>query len=211
MNMAKKSPKSSHVRKNKNTFAGFQKARVEDRGVKIDQELVAITKSKAVFTHLTYLARHVAEALSNENDGNCAPSTLLRNNEYKAKLLSHLRKQPGTVAKIPKAQNIDDIAQQIELSNLRSEVARLKSYIAMTPTPASAKSISADVVTLQRELSLCQQRLAQSNAALQAILDNTKGLIEIDISTGNIIDRAKKVNNVLFSFKPYQTDLTTIR
>lgn len=186
-------------RKLRNPFSGFQKRRVAERGAIIDRELAKLSKAKVVFANISSLALHLAQSLGTD-DHACSPSTLTRNKEYRAKLVEYLGGNNGRKQMDAGCKSVSTLSMELEIGNLKAETARLKAFISKSgATPPSRDD--PDIEHLREQLSATQQKLAQVNGALGAVLENTKGLIELDPSTGNIIDLSRKFNAVIFNMK----------
>ncbi|WP_156167548.1 hypothetical protein [Thioalkalivibrio versutus] len=141
---------------NKNPFKGYQVGKVSKRKDQIEQILKALGRSKfdsvtalaeTVAYHLTELERAEYEkvlahhALADADGGRVvrkprAPRpvskvTLMRNGEYLSLLLQFLSKK-GIVqqtSKGPRSKAVEDLSHELELRNLKAEVARLRRYI----------------------------------------------------------------------------------
>ncbi|TXI86482.1 MAG: hypothetical protein E6Q40_06365 [Cupriavidus sp.] len=197
--------------KKKNTFASWQEANQVRRENIIDQYLKVLGKTRVKVRNPTALAELVASHISQAEGEPCNKATLLRNDRYKAKLLSYHAKSlvPGSKALNPRAVT-DPTAKalvtssHLETSNLKRELERLNIYVTsleqqidaaqskrpLLPAPAADPGDSAQVSDFEfRFIRTCQ--------ALRSLLDHLNLVVQVDTKAKCILDASKRRNNVI--------------
>lgn len=188
-------------------FEGYQAAKQDSREQLIIQYLEQLKSSRVKFPHVTGLAEMVASHLSHQQQSPCNKSTLLRNNRYKALLLTFMAAHLGSGTKGLKLRNIGDekanvlvTSAQLEAANLRREGERLRAYIAhlernqrssiTTPTATDADKLGESIHVLQLKYTrTCQ--------ALYTLLQHLDKSLSIDIHREKILDLSRLRNNVV--------------
>lgn len=197
--------------KRKNTFAAWQEANQAKREAIIDEYLQVLAKTRVKVRNPTALAELVASHISQVEGEPCNKATLLRNDRYKAKLLSYHAKSlvPGSKGLNPRSVT-DPTAKaivtssQLETANLRRELERLNVYVTSLeeqvdaaqnkrpsiPAPAAVEGDGAQVPDFEfRFIRTCQ--------ALRSVLDHLNLVVQVDIKTKCILDASKRRNNVI--------------
>jgi hypothetical protein len=197
--------------KKKNTFAPWQEANQVRREAIIDDYLKVLGKTRVRVRNPTALAELVASHISQVEGEPCNKATLLRNDRYKAKLLSYHAKSlvPGSKALNPRSVT-DPTAKallttsQLETGNLKRELERLNIYVTSLeeqldaaqskrpalPAPAGSQADGAQVSDYEfRFIRTCQ--------ALRSLLDHLSLVVQVDTKTQSIMDASKRRNNVI--------------
>lgn len=194
--------------KRKNTFEGYQQAKQERREKLVIEYLEQLKTSRVKFQHVTGLAEMVATHLTHQEQRPCNRATLLRNKRYKALLLTFMAAHLGGGTKNLKLKSVADekakslvVTAELEASNLKREVERLKVYIAhleqhQTEQPALK------VPPLERrancqELHEAQLNLTRTCQALFAILRHFERTVSVDTDRGQVLDMSRLRNNVI--------------
>lgn len=205
--------------KNSNTFASYQESKQVRREQYIAAYLLVAKKSRQKYEFVTDLARAVSNYISaNEkregiNDKECSPSTLLRNNRYKALLLNYqadsaspgLRKGNKIAVKLEPVEASSILLSQLETSNLRLENQRLKYHIGDLEKNLAAKGgnavvaingeSGADVALKYAELEF---KYVSTCQVVTAILSKLQDVLTVDIEKGRILDAAvRRGDNVI--------------
>jgi hypothetical protein len=203
--------------KGRNTFDGYQQANQEGREKLIDQYLEQLAKSRVKFKHVTGLADMVAmhiarcEQLANSEQRPCNKATLLRNNRYKALLLTFMAAHLGAGTKSLKFKDIGDdkskslvATAQLEAANLRREVDRMKRYIAHldekrdAPHRAGTQAgTDTETAKLQEALLETQLKHTRTCQALFTLLNHFSQTVSADVEQQRILDLSRLRNNVI--------------
>lgn len=158
--------------KARNTFERFQQAQQERREHLMVEYLEQLKTSRVKFQHVTGLAEMVATHISYQEQKPCNRATLLRNSRYKALLLTFMAAHLGGGTKSLKFKDVTDekakalvVTSQLEASNLRREVQRLKIYIAQLERQQSEQSATlpspVDDVSAQQRVRDVQLKLTR--------------------------------------------------
>lgn len=198
--------------KARNTFEGYQQAKQERREQLIVEYLEQLKTSRVKFQHVTGLAEMVATHISHQEQKPCNRATLLRNKRYKALLLTFMAAHLGGGTKSLKLKDVADekakslvVTSQLEASNLRREVDRLKVYIAHLERQQSGPPASLPPPVhdghAQQELRDVQLKLTRTYQALFAVLRHFDKMVSVDMEREVILDQARLRNNVLVDAK----------
>lgn len=209
-------------RKSVNTFQKFQEAKQTRRERLIVDYLTMLEKTRVSFKYVTDLAKHVAVHIGKVEEGQCNPATLLRNDRYKALLLSYMASLASGTNSIRRATISDPAANallvgsDLTISNLQRENARLLIYIeqlearlaaqernaapALEP-PSLEKSVNGDI---SHDYKYKYIRTCQS---LRLVMDYLVGQFEVDADCCVLKDATKRRgDNVVVqsdNIKPY--------
>lgn len=190
--------------KARNTFEGYQQAKQKRREQLMVEYLEQLKTSRVKFQHVTGLAEMVATHISHQEQKPCNRATLLRNNRYKALLLTFMAAHLGGGTKNLKLKDVVDekakslvVTSQLEASNLRREVDRLKVYVAhLEKQPATLPSPVADG-RAQQEVRDVQLKLTRTCQALFAVLRHFDKMVSVDMEREVVLDMSRLRNNVL--------------
>lgn len=194
--------------KARNTFERFQQAQQERREHLMVEYLEQLKTSRVKFQHVTGLAEMVATHISYQEQKPCNRATLLRNSRYKALLLTFMAAHLGGGTKSLKFKDVTDekakalvVTSQLEASNLRREVQRLKVYIAQLERQQSEQSATlpspVDDVSAQQRVRDVQLKLTRTSQALFAVLRHFDKMVSVDMERKVVVDMSRLRNNVL--------------
>jgi hypothetical protein len=196
--------------KSRNTFEGYQEAKQERREKLIVEYLEHLKTSRVKFQHVTGLAEMVATHITLQEQAQkpCNRATLLRNKRYKALLLTFMAAHLGGGTKNLKLKDVADekakslvVTAQLEASNLRREVDRLKVYVAHLEKQQSGQpAIGAAQVNdemAQQALHNARLDLTRTCQALFAVLRHFERSVSVDMERGRVIDMSRLRDNVL--------------
>jgi hypothetical protein len=194
--------------KARNTFEGYQQAKQERREQLIVEYLEQLKTSRVKFQHVTGLAEMVATHISYQEQKPCNRATLLRNKRYKALLLTFMAAHLGGGTKSLKLKDVADekakslvVTSQLEASNLRREVDRLKVYVAHLEKRLSGQPASlpppVDSGGAQQEMRDVQLKLTRTCQTLFAVLRHFDNMVSVDMEREVVLDMARLRNNVL--------------
>ena len=197
--------------KGRNTFDGYQQAKQAGRVKLIVQYLGQLSTSRVKFKHVTGLADMVAIHITQSEQRPCNKATLLRNNRYKALLLTFMAMHLGAGTKSLKFKDLSDdksrslvVTAQLEAANLRREVERLKRYTAHLDKQISAPRSEgaqdgADNETqkLQESLRETQLKHTKTCQALFVLLNHFSQTVSADVEQQRILDLSRMRNNVI--------------
>ncbi len=194
--------------KARNTFEGYQQAKQERREQLIVEYLEQLKTSRVKFQHVTGLAEMVATHISHQEQKPCNRATLLRNKRYKALLLTFMAAHLGGGTKSLRLKDVTDekakslvVTSQLEASNLRREVDRLKVYVAHLEKQQSGQPASlplpVDDDSAQQELRHVQLKLTRTCQALFAVLRHFDKMVSVDMEREVVLDMSRLRNNVL--------------
>jgi predicted RNase H-like nuclease (RuvC/YqgF family) len=185
----------------RNSFSAYQEEIVKSRLCLIERQLEMLRSSKVEVKKISHLARLVAAHLSSVQNSPCSTSTLLRNEHYKELLKGFMVERSG----LSKESDFDRLGKlplhlRIELSNLRSEVGRLKKYIEKLEREVNQDDVFkvhrhlAEPVDAERDSHINRLDLAfaQSCQVVRTLLNYWGDYMGIDINRGEIIDLSFK-------------------
>ncbi len=192
--------------KGRNTFEGYQEAKQERRETLIAEYLTHLGATRVKFPHVTALADMVAMHIANLEQRPCNKATLLRNRRYKSLLLTFMAARMAGGTNGLKLKDVTDEAAkalvataQLETSNLRRDVQRLRAYVSQlekkqtSPLPADDKTSD----ELRKTLHVIQLKYTRACQALHALLQHSKNTLSVDMERMQIIDMARLRNNVV--------------
>ena len=195
------------MKKGRNTFKKYQAAKQDSRAQLIERHLKFLGTTRIKFPHVTGLAEMVAMHVSQQEEQPCNKSTLLRNKRYKSLLLSFMSRHLGNGIQAVKVSEIDDerakilvLSTQLEATNLRREIERLKTYVSYLESHQSESTQpqpipdNADLHKLIHEIRLKYVRTCQ---ALQHVLQHHEKSLAIHTSKRQILDMSRLRNNVV--------------
>lgn len=197
--------------KGRNTFEGYQQAKQEGREKLIVQYLEQLATSRVKFKHVTGLAEMVAIHLAQSEQRPCNKATLLRNNRYKALLLTFMARHLGAGTKSLRFKDIGDdkskslvATAQLEAANLRREVDRLKRYLSHldekrdAPRRDGAQDRTAtETDKLQESLREAQLKHTRTCQALFSLMNHFARTVSADVEQQRILDLSRLRNNVI--------------
>lgn len=197
--------------KGRNTFEGYQQAKQEGREKLIVQYLEQLATSRVKLKHVTGLAEMVAIHLAQSEQRPCNKATLLRNNRYKALLLTFMAAHLGAGTKSLRFKDIGDdkskslvATAQLEAANLRREVERLKRYLSHldekrdAPLRAGAQDrTDTETDKLQESLREAQLKHTRTCQALFTLLNHFSKTVSTDVEQQRILDLSRLRNNVI--------------
>jgi hypothetical protein len=197
--------------KGRNTFEGYQQAKQEVREKLIVQYLEQLATSRVKFKHVTGLAEMLAIHLTQSEQRPCNKATLLRNNRYKALLLTFMAAHLGAGTKSLKFKDLSDdkskslvVAAQLEAANSRREVERLKRYIAHLEDKNNTRQIAdtnersdTEMDTLQNSLRQLQLKHTRTCQALFSLINHFARTVSADVEQQRILDLSRLRNNVI--------------
>lgn len=194
--------------KGKNTFEGYQQAKQERREQLVVEYLEQLKTSRVKFQHVTGLAEMVATHLTHQEKKPCNRATLLRNKRYKALLLTFMAAHLGGGTKNLKLKEVADekakslvVTAELEASNLKREVERLRVYIAhLEKQQAGQPALAADPPepdAMRQELHEAQLKLTRTCQALFAILRHFERTVSVDMDREQVLDMSRLRNNVI--------------
>ena len=197
--------------KGRNTFEAYQQAKQAGREKAIVQYLEQLATSRVKFKHVTGLAEMVAIHITQSEQRPCNKATLLRNNRYKALLLTFMAAHLGAGTKSLRFRDIGDdkskslvATAQLEAANLRREVERLKRYVTQLDEKVSAPRNAgaqdgADTETekLQETLRETQLKHTRTCQALFSLLNHFSQTVSADVEQQRILDLSRLRNNVI--------------
>ncbi len=190
----------SRPKKPANPFGPSQEAKQAQRERLIGDTLQVLKNSHLRFDYPTHLARFVADHISKVEGNPLKSSTLLRNPRYKV-LLQHsydfhlmagLKKEAPKSSEIPDAFGIRQL--QIENSNLKHEITRLKARLSELASPRVDGPNSP--VSPSVEMQPFEHDFIQTCQALERVMASLSDYVEYG-SEGGIVDRAKRVNKFI--------------
>lgn len=192
-------------------FAAWQEANQVRRETIIDEYLSFLAKTRVKVRNPTDLADLVAKHLTQVEGKSCNKSTLLRNNRYKAKILSYQAKSLAPGTKALNSRSVTDptakaliSGAQLESGNLKRELERLNIYVVsleeqldrlqsqarQLPGPSYATE-SANV------LSDFEYRFVRTCQALRSLLSHLNLVVQIDQDNRRILDMSKRRDNII--------------
>jgi len=197
--------------KKKSTFLAWQEANQVKREAIIDNYLAVLSKTRVKVKNPTALAVLVASHISQVEGEPCNRATLLRNDRYKAKLLSYqaMSLAPGSKSLNPRSVT-DPTAKalltttQLETGNLKRELERLNIYVTsleeqvdqfksqgrQLSSPSNQENSAAKVSDFEFQfVRTCQ--------ALRSLVSYLNLVVELDIRSHCILDKSKRRNNVI--------------
>lgn len=194
----------------KSTFAAWQEAKQVKREKIIDDYLKVLGKTRIKVRNPTALAELVASHISQVEGEPCNRATLLRNDRYKAKLLSYHANSLGPGLKALNPRVVTDptakaliTTAQLETGNLKRELERLNIYVtsleeqldeAQTKRPELAH-VGAECSSPQ--MSDFEFRYIRTCQALHSLLDYLDVFLQVDTKGQCILDASKRRNNVI--------------
>jgi len=113
-------------KKGKNPFLAHQAGKVESRKDIIEKTLDYMSQARISVEYITDLAEYCAVAISKETGKPCNKATLLRNKEYKAKLLAFMSGQHGKGLQNFKGYQGDDEKVRLHITSLEAQVSNIK-------------------------------------------------------------------------------------
>lgn len=194
--------------KARNRFEGYQQAKQERRERLIVDYLEQLKTSRVKFNHVTGLAEMVATHISYQEQKPCHRATLLRNDRYKALLLTFMAAHLGGGTKSLRLKDVADevakslvVTSQLEASNLRREVDRLKAYVAHLEMQQSGRratqSPPVDESSTQQEVRDVRLKLTRTCQALWAVLHHFDNMVSVEMEREVVLDMSRLRNNVL--------------
>lgn len=191
-----------------NTFERYQQAQQERRERLIVEYLEQLKTSRVKFQHVTGLAEMVATHITYQQQKPCNKATLLRNNRYKALLLTFMAAHLGGGTKNLKLKHVTDekakalvVTSQLEASNLRREVDRLKVYVTHLEKQQSGQSATPSPPvhdsSAKQEVNDVQLKLTRTSQALFAVLRHFDKMVSVDMERMVFLDMSRLRNNVL--------------
>lgn len=197
--------------KGRNTFEGYQQAKQSGREKLIIQYLEQLATSRVKFKHVTGLAEMVAIHITQSEQRPCNKATLLRNNRYKALLLTFMAAHLGAGTKSLRFKDIGDdkskslvATAQLEAANLRREVERLKRYVTHLDEKVSAPRNAGatdgahiEIEKLQETLRETQLKHTRTCQALFSLLNHFSQAVSADVEQQRILDLSRLRNNVI--------------
>lgn len=209
--MSMNSSKANDMTKGRNTFEGYQLAKQDAREELIDQYLEQLKTSRVKFKNVTGLAAMVATHIKHSQQKPCVKSTLLRNNRYKALMLSFMAAHLGAGTKSLRFKDIGDdkskslvVIAQLEAANLRREVERMKRYVSHldekqdAPHRAGTQAeMDDETAKLQAALHEAQLKHTKTCQALFTLLKHFSQAVSTDVEQQRILDLSRLRNNVI--------------
>lgn len=193
--------------KGRNTFEDYQKAKQERREQFIIQFLEQLTTSRVKFQHVTGLAEMVASYISHQELKPCNKATLLRNNRYKALLLTFMAAHLGGGTKNLKLRDVGDekakalvTTAQLEASNLKREGERMRAYIAhleKNQGQPHAEPVATESEQSRAALHDMQLKYTRTCQALYALLRHFDKTLSVDPDRQQILDMSRLRSNVV--------------
>jgi hypothetical protein len=197
------------MKKNRNTFEGYQEQKQADREELITKYLLFIKTTRIKIPHVTALAQLMAVYLAKEEGTPCSKSTLLRNSRYRALLLGFMAnefpgiKKKGVSSTSDNQSALTVFTAELESNNLKRENERLKLYIGTLEGAGANKSAQPVALTKDSEqaneqvLEALQMKFALTCQALHSLLRHLEDVVSLDGDSEQFIDRAKLRNNVI--------------
>lgn len=197
--------------KDKSKFAAWQEANQVRREAIIDEYLKVLAKTRVKVRNPTDLAELVAKHISQIEGKSCNRSTLLRNNRYKAKILSYQAKSLAPGAKAVNARSVTDptaksliTSAQLESGNLKRELERLNIYVVsleeqvdrlqslgrQLPNP----SLTTETASVLSDFEI---RFVRTCQALRSLLSYLNLVVQIDPNNRRILDLSKRRDNII--------------
>lgn len=210
-----------HTRKGINTFKGFQDEKQRRREKLIRDYLTALKNTRATFKFKTDLAKHVAAYVASEENGKCAPGTLLRNVRYEPLLQKYMTGSRASGCGSLSAglateseTNALLMEQTLTISNLRRELERLSTYCGKLETKLGEKNVGGacldqeDVIIDDTSSGTdYKYQFVKTCQALRLVLDYIPNQFEIEPTEGFLKDKViKRGNNVVVqaeNMRPY--------
>jgi hypothetical protein len=194
--------------KGKNTFEGYQRAKQERREHLVIEYLEQLKTSRVKFQHVTGLAEMVATHLTHQEQKPCNRATLLRNKRYKALLLTFMAAHLGGGTKHLRLRDAGDdkakslvVTAELEASNLKREVERLRVYVAHLEKQQTGQhaiaSTPAEVSATLQDLHEAQLNLTRTCQALFAVLRHFERTVSVDLDQVQVLDMSRLRNNVI--------------
>lgn len=190
-----------------NTFDGYQQANQERREFLVTQYLEQLRASRVKFPHVTSLAEMVATHVAHQEQKPCNKATLLRNNRYKALLLTFMAVHLGAGTKSLKLKDVTDAkakalvtTAQLEVSNLKRESERLKTYIAYLEKHQSSVSpgtVADESEQMRNTLHDIQLKYTRTCQSLYKLLQHFGKTVCVDPDHQQILDMSRLRNNVV--------------
>ncbi|WP_426175591.1 hypothetical protein [Massilia sp. TWR1-2-2] len=162
--------------------------------------MLVLKNSNLRFDHVTYLARFLAQRISEIEGTTLVSTTLLRNPRYRV-LLQHsydLELKTGAKGEAPRSSKIGNPVEtrqlQIENSNLKQENTRLKARLTEL---GSSGALGANAVALSHEaMRPFEHDFIQTCQSLEKVMEALGDYVAVD-SGGSIVDSSKRVNNLI--------------
>lgn len=186
----------------KNPFAKYQTDKVASRENTITRYLGTLRRTRGKYQYVTDLAKAVAEQIELAEKKPCSPSTLLRNNRYKALLLNFMASQSGTDY-LSSSSVTDPMAKlllnaaELEAGNLKRENERLHSYVTSLEKRLDVHNKmptmlvpNAENYSAKENLDALSTNYALVCKSLWLVLDHFKGVVTADADGQRIIDLA---------------------
>lgn len=186
-----------------NTFGVYQEEKQAGREALIQNYLRALRKSKAHFKYVTDLAANVADHISEIEGKNCNRATFLRNPRYKEMLLTFMADEalPGAknaAVKVSESPILQAQLTQLQLANrnLTNENQRLKLHIVSLGSEQLEKQalIASDEGVSRSDF---EERFILTCQLVSKVRDDLEESIELNIDTMEILNREKRVRNVI--------------
>jgi hypothetical protein len=193
-----------------NTFAGYQDDRQMARIALIEKYLRSLPK-RAKFELITDLAEKVAEFVTSQESGQrpCSKVTILRNPRYRKMIDAHMGNQPGASSSGSKSEASNEdgstalLVAQVEITNLRRENLRLKTFIETGLTAGKIdKALPATECATRNSIDAVELRLIQTFQAIMKLLEHMRSSLAISKQDRTIIDLSRIRNNVVVA-PPY--------
>lgn len=199
------------TKKDRSKFSAWQEAKQAKRETIIDEFLNSLTKSRVKVSLPTYLADLIAKHIAQVEGKPCNKSTLLRNNRYKAKILSYLAKSLAPGAKALNSRSVTDptakaliTSAQLEGGNLKRESERLKIYVKSLEEqvdrlqsqgrPLPIASITNESCTGSSDF---EYRFIRTCQTLRSLIGHLNLIVHIDPCSQRILDASKRRDNVI--------------
>jgi hypothetical protein len=193
--------------KGRNTFEGYQAKKQNDREQLITQYLEQLKTSRVKFQHVTGLAEMVASNISHQQQHPCNKATLLRNDRYKALLLTFMATHLGGGIKSLRLRNVGDekakalvTSAHLKVRNLDREVERLKVYVSHLEKNQSKSPITwpaSEEHEVSQALHEMQLKYIKTCQALHGVLRHFVKSVAANADSRQILDMSKLRNNVI--------------
>lgn len=190
-------------RKGMNTFKEYQEQKQARREELIRKYLKVLRKSEAKFQYVTKLAYTVAIYIGQVEGNECNLATLLRNQRYKALLLSYMANETEPGAKNLVAKISDDLGTQVVVTqlqlanrNLSNENQRLKRHVASLGEQAGQATLQVPVKA-PTNFAEMEANFVSTCQTLLRVLENLGDFVSVDTSIKRILDASKRTDNVI--------------
>lgn len=208
-------------------FSAWQEAKQVRRESIIDEYLIFLAKTRVKVRHVTDLADLVAKHITQIEGKPCNKATLLRNTRYKARLLTYQANSLSPGAKSLNSRAVTDptakalvTSAQLESGNLKRELERLNIYVTSLEQQVdqfqskgrqfpSRANIAASTTRIPKytsdeepqphKLALSDHELMfiRTCQALRAVVSHLSLVLEVDMSSRQILDKSRRRNNVV--------------